>query len=169
MSGHNIEQPGLTVHTRTGAQSILHRREFAAPAALVQRAHTDAQIFMHWIGPRGTTVAIEKLDATTGGSFRYVVHAPSGGSWPFMGSYHSVSPGLIVHTWQYEDEPHVTLETLHFLDLANGTSALEVTSTYTSEEACADMVSSGMDDGMDENFERLDALLANLQIPGAII
>ncbi len=156
---HDIRRPGLTEHTRIGEQSIRHRREFAAPAHRVQRAHTDADLFAQWMGPRGTTLQIDRLDAVTGGAFRYVVQAPSGGAWAFRGSYHEVRPGLIVHTWEYEDEPGATLETLRFIDLEGGRCALEVVSTYTSKEACDAMLESGMDAGMDEDFERLDVVL----------
>ena len=78
----------------------------------------------------------------------------------FRGAYHDVSDGLIVHTWEYEGEPGTTLETLRFVDLADGRSVLEVASTYTSKDACDAMLASGMDAGMDEDFERLDAVLA---------
>jgi uncharacterized protein YndB with AHSA1/START domain len=152
----------LTTHTRVGDQSIFHRREFAAPAVLVQRAHTEAELFAQWMGPHGTSVRLDRFDARTGGSFRYVVEAPDGGAWAFRGSYHEVSPGLIVHTWEYEDEPGPTLETLRFVDLPDGRSAIEVTSTYTSKDACDAMLASGMDAGMDDDFERIDAVLATL-------
>lgn len=152
----------LTSHTRTGEQSIFHRREFDAPAALVQRAHTEPELFSQWMGPHGTTVRLDRFDARTGGSFRYVVESPDGGAWAFRGAYHEVSPGLIVHTWEFEGEPGATLETLRFVDLDGGRSAIETTSTYTSKAACDAMLASGMDAGMDEDFERIDALLRTL-------
>lgn len=158
---HDIRRPGATTHTRTGEQSLAHRREFAAPAALVQRAHVDPDLFRRWMGPRGTTVRLDRFDAITGGAFRYVVEARSGAGWAFRGSYHVVEENLIVHTWEYEDQPGPTLETLRFVDLADGRSALEITSTYTSKAACDAMLASGMDAGMDEDFERLDAVLAD--------
>jgi uncharacterized protein YndB with AHSA1/START domain len=160
MTTHDIRQPGLTDHTRVGDQSIRHRREFDAPAALVQRAHTDQSLFTRWMGPRGTTVRVDRFDATTGGAFRYAVVGGDGDAWTFRGSYHQVEDGLIVHTWEFEAEPGATLETLRFSDLPDGRSVLEVVSTYTSREACDAMLASGLDAGMDENFERLDALLA---------
>lgn len=162
MTSHDARVPKITTHSRIGEQSVLHRREFAASAASVQRAHTEAELFAQWMGPSGTTLRIERFDAVTGGAFRYRVEAASGGSWPFRGSYHLVSPGVIVHTWEYEDEPGVTLETLRFLDLEGGSSALEITSTYTSAQALENMLASGMDAGMDEDFERLDAVLASV-------
>jgi uncharacterized protein YndB with AHSA1/START domain len=159
MTLHDIRRPGATEHSRVGEQSIQHRREFNAPAALVQRAHTDPDLFVRWMGPRGTTVRLDRFDATTGGAFRYVVQAADGGSWAFRGSYHEVGDGIIVHTWEFEAEPGVTLETLRFTDLPDGRSLLEVRSTYTSRQACDAMLASGMDAGMDEDFERLDEVL----------
>jgi uncharacterized protein YndB with AHSA1/START domain len=160
MTAHDIQQPGLTDHTRVGEQSIRHRREFDAPAARVQHAHTDPSLFTRWMGPHGTTVRLDRFDATTGGAFRYAVVGGDGASWTFRGSYHHVDDGLIVHTWEYEAEPGATLETLHFTDLPAGRSLLEVVSTYTSRQACDAMLALGMDAGMDEDFERLDAILA---------
>lgn len=160
MTAHHTHKPGGTDHIRVGDQSIQHRREFAAPAALVQRAHTDPALFTRWMGPRGTTVRLDRFDASTGGAFRYVVVGGDGTGWAFRGSYHQVDDGLIVHTWEYEAEPGVTLETLRFSNLPNGRSLLEVVSTYTSKEACDAMLASGMDAGMDEDFERLDVVLA---------
>ncbi len=160
MTAHDTQKPGATDHIRVGDQSIQHRREFAAPAALVQRAHTDPALFTRWMGPRGTTVRLDRFDASTGGAFRYVVVGGDGTGWTFRGSYHQVDDGLIVHTWEYEAEPGVTLEALRFSNLPNGRSLLEVVSTYTSKEACDAMLASGMDAGMDEDFERLDVVLA---------
>lgn len=151
-----------TTHERTGPQSITHRREFAAPAATVQRAHVEADLFRHWMGPHGTTVRLDRFDAVTGGAFRYVVESGDGRAWAFRGSYHEVSDGLIIHTWEFEGELGVTLETLRFVDLDGGRSLLEVVSTYTSEAACDALVASGIDAGMDEDFERIDTLLASL-------
>ncbi len=166
MSNHDVRNPGQTTHTRVGEQSILHRREFAASAALVQRAHTEQELFGQWTGPAGTTVRFDRFDAVTGGAFRYVVGASDGGGWAFRGSYHEVVPGRIVHTWEFEGDPGATLETLNFVDLGGGRSAIEVVSTYTSKEACDAMIASGMDGGMDENFARLDDLLTG--VPSAM-
>ncbi len=169
MTRHDLQRPGATTHSRVGEQSLQHRREFDAPAALVQRAHTDPALFSGWMGPRGTTVRLDRFDATTGGAFRYVVQSDTGGSWAFRGSYHLVGDGVIVHTWEYEDEPGATLETLRFTDLPDGRSALTISSTFTSKEACDAMLASGMDAGMDEDFERLDAVLARAAADGQAV
>lgn len=150
-----------TTHERTGEQSIVHRREFAAPPAAVQRAHTTAAIFARWMGPRGSAVRIHRFDAHTGGSFDYTVE--SGGDWRFWGSYHEVVEGRIVHTWELQQQPgRPTLEVLEFRLRDDGGCALEITSTYGSKAACDAMVASGLDGGMSETFERLDEALAGL-------
>lgn len=150
-----------TTHERVGEQSIVHRREFAASAADVQRAHTTAELFSQWMGPRGSTLRIDRFDAHTGGRFDYTVEI--GGEWRFWGSYHEVVEGRIVHTWEFQEEAgRPTLEVLEFRDLPGGGSSLEITSTYSSRAACDAMVESGIDGGMDEDFERLDEALAGL-------
>ncbi|ARC55895.1 hypothetical protein AS850_02230 [Frondihabitans sp. 762G35] len=158
--GHDVASQRGTTHVRSGAQTISHRREFDAPASRVQRAHTDPALFPRWMGPRGTTVRLDRFEAVTGGAFRYSVVGGDGAAWTFFGSYHEVRDGLVTHTWQYEGETDVSLETLRFRDLAGGRSVLEVTSAFSSEAACEAMVASGLDGGMDENFARLDEVLA---------
>ena len=39
-----------------GEQTISYTREFEAPAALVFRAHTEADLVSKWTGPAGTEV-----------------------------------------------------------------------------------------------------------------
>jgi uncharacterized protein YndB with AHSA1/START domain len=150
-----------TTHERVGEQSIVHRREFDARPERVQLAHTTAEIFAQWMGPRGSRLRIERFDAHTGGRFDYTVEA--GGEWRFWGSYHEVVEGRIVHTWEFQEEPgRPTLEVLEFRELPGGRCALEITSTFASKAACDAMVESGIDAGMDEDFERLDEALAKL-------
>lgn len=159
MTDHETHGATTTTHERVGEQSQRHRREFSAPAASVQRAHTEPELFTQWMGPRGMSVRLDRFEAVTGGAFHYAVVSPSGDEYVFWGSYHSVEPGTIVHSWQYEGELDVTLEVLRFVDLDGGRSAIDVVSTYTSKAACDAVLESGIDGGMDENFDRLEELL----------
>ncbi|MFN8023781.1 MAG: SRPBCC domain-containing protein [Acidimicrobiales bacterium] len=152
-----------TRHARAGDTVLTFSREFDAPAALVQRAHVEAELFVQWMGPAGTACEIHRFDAVTGGAFDYTIHG-GGQGFRFVGSYHEISPGRIVHTWEYLGDPgRPTLESVAFVDLPDGRSRIDGTSVYTSTEHCAEMADfdeSG--EGMDENFTRLDALLATL-------
>ena len=147
-----------------GEQTITFTREFEAPAALVFRAHTVAELVAKWTGPAGTEVRMRQWDARSGGSWSYVV-AGGGGEWAFHGAFHEVTePRRIVQTFEFEGNPeHPNLEILNFVDLDGGRCRLEGLSLFPSLDDRDDMLSD-MDSGMDENFERLDALFASGEI-----
>ncbi len=149
-----------TVTAHAGHQSLSFSREFDAPATLVFKAHTDAARIAHWTGPRGTQMTMREFDARTGGSWSYVISGEDGGEWGFHGSFHEVTaPSRIVQTFEFEGEPgHPTLEVLTFTDIGDSRSRIDGLSVFLSVED-RDAMLSGMDAGMDENFERLDELL----------
>ena len=154
-----------TVHARAGEMSLSFTREFDAPAALVFRAHVEADLFVRWMGPRGTTCDIERFDATTGGAFRYTIVAGDA-RFTFFGSYHEVTaPSRIVHTWEFAAEAgRPTFESLMFVDLSGDRCRVDGLSVYGSAEQCAEMLAADeTGEGMDENFERLDDLLDGLR------
>jgi uncharacterized protein YndB with AHSA1/START domain len=109
-------------------------------------------------------------DARTGGSWSYVVAGTSergvGGEWAFHGSFHEVTASTrIVQTFEFEGDPgQPTLEVLEFEDLPDGRSRIAGLSIFLSVEARDEMLG-GMDSGMDENFDRLEQLLAEAKAP----
>jgi uncharacterized protein YndB with AHSA1/START domain len=136
-------------------------REFDAPVDKVFRAHTDPDLFARWNGPNGTEMTIDHFDCGTGGSYRYEI-AHDGAAYGFRGSFHEVRPGeLIVQTFTFEGMPDgVALEKLQFEDLGGGRTRLVTTSLVDSFEGRDGFVASGMEVGIREGYERLDALLA---------
>jgi len=149
-----------TVTALPGTQSIAFSREFEAPATRVFTAHVDADLLAQWIGPRGTSLTMREFDPRTGGCWSYVVGG-KGGEWAFHGSFHEVSaPSRLVQTWEFDGEPgHPTLEVLTFVDLPEGRSRIDGQSLFLSVED-RDAMLGDMDGGMDENFNRLEELLA---------
>ncbi|MDP9239069.1 MAG: SRPBCC family protein [Actinomycetota bacterium] len=136
-------------------------REFNAPAEKVFRAHTDPELLVQWLGPRGTEMTVDHYDCRTGGSWRYV--AGSEGEHGFHGCFHEVRPddGLIVQTFTYEGFPDgVALERLLIEDIGDGRSRLTATSLVDSFEGRDAFVASGMESGVREGYERLDEVLA---------
>ncbi len=137
-------------------------REFDAPVEKVFRAHTDPDIFKQWTGPNGYENEIETFDCRTGGSYRY---KSSGDGWEgwFRGSFHEVrSNQTIIQTFNYEDMPDgVSLDRIDFEDLGNGRSRISSTSLVDSFEGRDAFVASGMEVGVNEGYQRLDALLAS--------
>ncbi|HQV58738.1 MAG TPA: SRPBCC domain-containing protein [Ilumatobacteraceae bacterium] len=151
-----------TTHLRTSEQSLTFSRQFDAPVAAVVRAHTDPEQFSHWMGPSGTSCRLDRFAAHTGGAFDYTI--TGNGEWRFFGSYHEVGPTRIVHTWEFAGDPGLaTLEVLSFVDLGQNRCRLDGQSLYTTAKHCAETLAfdeSGA--GMEENFSRLDQLLAHL-------
>lgn len=136
-------------------------REFDAPVAKVFRAHTDPELVVQWLGPRGLEMTIDHFECRTGGSYRYI-HSHDGDEFAFHGSFHEVRPvDVIVQTFTYEGMPDsVALERMEFEDLGDGRTRLVGTSLVDSFEARDAMISSGMEHGIREGYERLDELLA---------
>jgi uncharacterized protein YndB with AHSA1/START domain len=137
-------------------------REFDAPPAKVFRAHTDPELVVQWLGPRRHEMRIDHYDCHTGGSYRYV-HASDGNEFGFHGCFHEVRPSeLIVQTFTFEGMPDgVALERLIFEDLGDGRTRLTATSLVDSFEDRDAFVSSGMEEGVREGYERLDELLGH--------
>ena len=136
-------------------------RDFAATPAQLFRAHTDPELFVRWVGPEDMTTTLDRWDATTGGSWRYVA-GRDGMEFGFHGCFHEVRPDRLVQTFTFEGMPDaVALETLTFEDLGDGRTRLHAQSLCDSFEGRDAMLSSGMDVGVNEGYAKLDTLLAD--------
>ena len=135
-------------------------REFDAPPAKVFRAHTDPDLVVQWLGPRGMEMRVDHYDCRTGGSYRYL-HSDANGEYAFHGSFHEVRPDeRIVQTFTFEGMPDgVALEKLVLTDLGDGRTRLTVTSLCDSFADRDAMLASGMEVGVVQGYERLDEVL----------
>jgi len=136
-------------------------REFDAPPAKVFRAHTDPDLLVQWLGPRGLEMTIDHFDCRTGGSYRYL-HRRGDEEYAFRGCFHELRQDqLIVQTFTFEGMPDgVALEKLVLEDIGGGRTRLTATSLVDSFEARDAFVASGMETGVREGYERLDDVLA---------
>ncbi|MFH8973293.1 TIGR03086 family metal-binding protein [Streptomyces sp. NPDC017890] len=156
--------PGPRDGTRIEADptlpTILITREFDAPPERVFRAYTDPGLVVQWLGPRRLTMRIDRYDARSGGSYRYVHRADDGTEYGYHGVFHEVRRDeRIVQTFTYEDTPDsVSLETAVFEDLG-GRTRLVAKSLMDSVEARDAMLAGGAEGGIREGHERLDELL----------
>jgi uncharacterized protein YndB with AHSA1/START domain len=137
-------------------------REFDAPRDRVFRAHTDPELLKQWLGPRRLTMRIEHFDMVRGGSYRYFHTDEDGTEYGFWGSIHDVRPDeMITQTFGYDGSPDdASLDKATFEDLGDGRTRLRVVSVVHSVEARDAMMASGMADGINQGYERLDELLA---------
>ncbi|MGX1471332.1 UNVERIFIED_CONTAM: uncharacterized protein YndB with AHSA1/START domain [Streptomyces canus] len=151
-----VAQPDLPI--------IVITREFDAPPERVFRAYTDPDLVVQWLGPRRLEMRIDRYDARSGGSYRYVHRDDDGTEYGFHGVFHEVRPNeRIVQTFTYDGFPDgVSLETAVFEDLG-GRTRVTGKSLMDSIEARDAMLKSGMDVGVREGYERLDELLGGQQ------
>lgn len=136
-------------------------REFDAPRQRVFRAFTEPELVAQWLGPRSTTTRIDTWNCHTGGNYRYVsVH--EGQEYGFYGSFHEVRPDeRIVQTFTFEGAPEgVSLETATLDELDDDRTRVSMLSVVESLETRDTIIASGMESGVVEGFEKLDALLA---------
>ena len=135
-------------------------REFDAPREKVFRAHVDPELIVQWLGPRDLVMTVDNFDARTGGSYRYT-HRRGDDEFRFFGSFHEIRPNeLIVQTFCWEGMPDgVALERLILEDIGDGRTRLVATSLVDSFEGRDAFVSSGMESGVVQGYERLDELL----------
>lgn len=154
----------LTVTAPEGVQYVDFVREFDAPVAAVFRAHAEPDLVKQWLGPDGYDVEIERFNFVTGGGYRYIHRAPDGEEYAFNGVFHVVRPNdFAIQTFEYEGFPDaVSIESMRFEDVGDGRTRLVGHSVYPSQEARDGMVSSGMERGMTEGYNRLDQLLTTL-------
>ncbi len=161
MNAATTHHPTTTIEADPDLPTIVITREFDAPPEQVFRAWTDPELFVQWIGPRSTDTRIDHWDATTGGSYRYASVRDEFEAG-FYGSFHEVRPHeRLVQTFTWEGAPDgVSLETLTFEPLEGGRCRIVAVSVVDTMETRDLILSSGMDVGVSEGYEKLDDLLA---------
>jgi uncharacterized protein YndB with AHSA1/START domain len=144
-------------------REIRIERVFDAPRDRVFAAYTDPELIPQWWGPRGTTTSVDVMDVRPGGSWRFGVRNEDGSETGFRGTYREiVPPERIVQTFEWEGMPgHVSVETATFEDLGDRTKVTTTSLFHTTEERDG-MLGSGMEQGLNETYARLDELLARL-------
>ena len=145
-----------------GEPYIDMEREFDAPVELVHRAYVEPDLVKQWLGPRKYEMVIERWDAREGGAYRYF-HRDAQSSYGFRGVFHSMRPDGMVQTFEFDGAPgHVSLDTQRLEDIGNGRTRMTSRTVFQSVEDRDAMAESGMADGVEDGYNRLDELLAKL-------
>jgi uncharacterized protein YndB with AHSA1/START domain len=145
-------------------------RTFNAPRTLVWDAHTKPELVKKWmLGPPGWTMPVCEMDVRVGGKYRWRWRSEEDGKeFGFHGTFKEVEPpSRIVHDEYYDpgdvggampsnDPAHITLE----LSESGGVTTLVNTMRFASKEARDGAVSTGMTDGMEMGYARLDDMFA---------
>jgi uncharacterized protein YndB with AHSA1/START domain len=153
----------LDITAEPGVPQVITTRTFDAPRNLVYRALTEPDLLVQWLGPRKYTMTIERYDLRDGGTYRYIHADDAGNAYVFHGVFHGdPSPDGMVQTFEFEGAPgNVSMDTLT-LEEHDGKTTVRTNSVYQSVEARDGMVQSGMAEGMNEGYDRLEELLGKL-------
>jgi len=155
----------LTVE-RPDPTTLVVTRHFAAPPDRVFAAHVDPALIRRWcLGPEGWHMPVCVNDARPGGDFRWEWANGTGAGFHTTGTYEVVEPpregrpGRIVHVERMflpDPTPDNHVETTFTADGAG--TRLTVTMRVASPETMEAMVASGMTEGMEVSYARIDAL-----------
>ncbi|WXG42066.1 MAG: SRPBCC family protein [Candidatus Freyarchaeum deiterrae] len=150
-----------------GKLDVVITRDFDAPRELVFKAFKDPKLYVQWLGPRRFKMILEKFEPRNGGSYRYIHKDKDGNEYAFHGVYHEVlEPSLMIDTWEFEGLPekgHVSLQTAGFEEIPGGKTKLTIQAVFLSVADRDGNVQSGMEEGINEGFDRLDELLEKIQ------
>jgi uncharacterized protein YndB with AHSA1/START domain len=160
MSTPAKEPAGTSTVTTPSDREVRVERVFNAPRDRVWRAFTDPELMAQWWG-RGNKLVIERMEVERGGHWRYVEHAPDG-IYGFEGRYREVTPPeRLVQTFEWDGMPgYVAVTTVTFEDLGDGRTKVISTSLFHTTEERDGMLSSGMEQGLNQSYAALDGLLA---------
>jgi uncharacterized protein YndB with AHSA1/START domain len=151
----------LTLKTE-GDRCVVVTRRFAAPPEALYHAHTEPKIIQKWmLGPEGWTMPVCKSDARPGGQIRFEWTDGKGGGFYLTGEYLELEPYTrIVHVERMHlpgPTPDNHVETTFDPDGA-GTS-MTMRMTLVSAEARTAMLASGMEQGMEASYVRLERII----------
>ena len=144
-------------------------RSFNAPCQLVWDAHTKPELIKKWmLGPPGWSMPVCEMDVRVGGSYRWRWRCDEDGKeFGFFGTFTEVNkPARIAHEEHYDPgdvggamstEPALISNDLTEKD---GVTTMVVTMRFPSKEARDGAVSTGMTDGMEMGYARLDETFA---------
>ena len=147
-----------TTITTPSDREALITRVVEAPRRLVWEAWTSPEHVPHWLlGPEGWTMPVCEIDLRPGGSWRFVWRKSSGSEMEMRGTYREVvAPERLVSTEKWGPEWPETINTL-VLTEKDGRTTIAQTILYPSKEARDAAMKTGMKDGADTSFRRLDA------------
>lgn len=148
-------------------QELFIIRAFDAPRELVFKAFSEPDLIMQWMGPKEMDTIVNKLDNQSHGSWRITHIDPQGNNHIFNGAIHEVAASeRIIRTFEYEGMPdrgHVSLEFLVLENMPVNCCKMTIQVIYKSVMERDAHIQSGMERGVVDSHDRLDALLKSLQ------
>lgn len=148
--------------TTPSDREILMTRALDAPRELVWDAFTKPELVKRWLlGPPGWTMPVCEIDLRVGGAYRFVWRKEDGVEMGMGGVHREIEkPERLVRTELFDQDwtGGETVATVVFNE-RNGSTIVEITVLYSSQEARDGALASGMKEGMAAGYDRLEELL----------
>jgi uncharacterized protein YndB with AHSA1/START domain len=157
-----MQNTGTLQVTTPSDREVVLTRVFDAPRELVYDALTKPELLKRWFGPRRWSLIVCEVDLRVGGAWRFVLRGPDGSEMGMGGVYRElVRPERTVHTETFDDYPGESLVTGVLVERDRMTT-LTGTVLYESKEIRDAVVSSGMEHGAAESYDKLAELLPSI-------
>ena len=151
----------LQITTPTDREVVI-TRVVDAPRGMVFDAFAKPDLVRRWmLGPPGWTMPVCEIDLRVGGKYRYVWENADGQRMGMGGRFTEIiRPSRMVAT-QVFDEDWTGGETLVTTELVekNGKTTITTMVRYASREARDAALQTGMAEGMEAGYQRLEELL----------
>ncbi len=137
--------------------AIVTTRTVGATREAVWNAWTNPILLAQWWGPKGFRNTFYEFDLRPGGDWRFIMRSPNGTTFPNECVFVEISqPERIV--FKHLAPVHAFLATAEFAEHDNGT-AIRFTMLFPTAAEC-ERSKRYVVQGNEENFDRLEALLA---------
>jgi uncharacterized protein YndB with AHSA1/START domain len=163
----SMTSSGTATVTLPTDEQILITREFDAPRHLVFKAWTTPELVKRWWGGKRGEMEIVEIDLRVGGDWRYVMVAHGEHQVAFHGTFREIVPNeRIVTTEVYEGAPPLPPEEepLNIVEFSetDGRTTLSLLVQCPNKALRDAIIDSGMEGGMQEQYDVLDELLGTL-------
>ena len=150
-----------TTVERKSERELVVTRIFYGPARIVFEAWTRPELLKRWWAPKSMGVSLLscEADVRVGGRYRFEFGHEAAKPMAFFGKYIEVTPHSRL-VWTNDETADGAVTTVTFED-KGGKTLLVLHELYPSKESL-DTVMAGMEAGMPESFEQLEALLVTL-------
>ena len=153
--------------TTPGDREILIERHFNAPREFVWRALVEPPLVRRWLlGPPGWSMPVCEIDLRVGGSMRFEWANDDGRSMGLTSVFREIAHNDRLVTTEKFDQDWTggeSVVTQSLLETDGGTT-LRTHILYASQEARDGAKMSGMTDGMEAGYARLDSILPEMAV-----
>lgn len=153
---------------RRSERELVVTRTIHGPARLVFEAWTKPELFTLWWVPKSAPISLLscELDVRVGGTYRLVFGVNgSDQQVAFFGRYLEVTPPTRIAWTNDEGDEGGAVTTVTFEE-RDGQTRVVVHDLYPSKEALEDAIASGSTEGMPEQLEQLEGLVASVRGDG---